>query len=81
MGRDEIAKHNSRILQEAAETRKGRPELWPLNTDELPFVRDEDGRPWLSPLFVVPASAVIIEPEIAATSQVERNLPAHKRNR
>src|ERR1035438_3403181 len=67
MGRDEIAKRNSRILQEAVEARMGRPEMWPLDIDKLPLLRDENGQRRLAPLFTVPPESAVKMQRTAAT--------------
>ena len=53
MDRDEIAQHNSRVLQEAGEARTLGIETGPIDTDTLPFLRDEDGQTPLAPLFTI----------------------------
>jgi len=57
MDRDEIAQHNSRVLQEAGEARTLGIETGPIDTDTLPFLRDEDGQTPLAPLFTISRSA------------------------
>ena len=75
MGRDEIAKRNSRILQEAVEARMGRPEMWPLDIDKLPLLRDENGQRRLAPLFTVPPGSAVKMQRTAATPLAQQNSP------